>query len=53
MLEQHCLQAIVNSEYLQCGIGELPLIDLVTVSVAEDDYEKALEVLREYENEES
>ncbi|MEX1332233.1 MAG: DUF2007 domain-containing protein [Arenicellales bacterium] len=34
-------------------MGELPLIDLVTVSVAEEDYEKALEVLREYENEES
>ena len=53
MLEQQGIQARVNGEYLQGGIGELPLIDLVTVSVAEEDYEKALEVLREYENEES
>ena len=53
MLEQHGIQARVNGEYLQGGIGELPLIDLVTVSVAEEDYEKALEVVREYENEES
>ena len=53
LLEQQGIQARVNGEYLQGGIGELPLIDLVTVSVAEEDYEKALEVLREYENEES
>ena len=53
MLEQQGIQARVNGEYLQGGIGELPLIDLVTVSVAEEDYEKALEVVREYENEES
>ncbi|MGB5225179.1 MAG: DUF2007 domain-containing protein [Arenicellales bacterium] len=53
MLEQQGIQARVNGEYLQGGIGELPLIGLVTVSVAEEDYEKALEVLREYENEES
>ena len=53
MLEQQGIQARVNGEYLQGGIGELPLIGLVTVSVSEEDYEKALEVLREYENEES
>jgi hypothetical protein len=53
MLEQQGIQARVNGEYLQGGIGELPLIGLVTVSVAEEDYEKALEVLRKYENEES
>ena len=53
MLEQQGIQARVNGEYLQGGIGELPLIGLVTVSISEEDYEKALEVLREYENEES
>ena len=53
MLEQQGIQARINGEFLQGGIGELPLIDLVTVSVAEEDYEKALEVVREYENEES
>jgi len=53
LLEQQGIGAWVDGEYLQGGIGELPLIDLVTVSVAEEDYEKALRVLREYENAES
>jgi hypothetical protein len=53
LLEQQGIAAWVDGEYLQGGIGELPLIDLVTVSVAEEDYEKALRVLREYENVES
>lgn len=53
MLEQQGISARVDGEYLQGGIGELPLIDLVTVSVADEDYEKALEVLREYEKVES
>ena len=53
LLEQQGIAARVDGEYLQGGIGELPLIDLVTVSVAEEDYEKALRVLREYENAES
>lgn len=53
MLEQQGISARVNGEFLQGGIGELPLIDLVTVSVADEDYVKALEVLREYEGAES
>jgi hypothetical protein len=53
LLEQQGIQARVNGEFLQGGIGDLPLIDLVTVSVAEEDYEKALGFIREYESEES
>ena len=53
LLEQQGIAARVDGEYLQGGIGELPLIDLVTVSVAEEDYEKASKVIREYENAES
>ena len=50
MLEQRGISARVDGEYLQGGIGELPLIGLVTVSVADEDDVKALEVLREYES---
>lgn len=50
MFEQEGIAARVDGEYLQGGIGELPLIGLVTVSVAEEDYEKAVKVLHEYEN---
>lgn len=49
MLEQQGIAARVNGEYLQGGIGELPLIDLVTVSVADEDYLRAVEVVREYD----
>lgn len=51
MLEQQGISAMVNGEYLQGGIGELPLIGLVTVSVAEEDFENARKVLSEYEDE--
>jgi hypothetical protein len=53
MLEQRGISARVDGEYLQGGIGELPLIGLVTVSVADEDYVRALEVLHEYESVES
>ena len=50
LLEQQGIAARVNGEYLQGGIGELPLIDLITVSVADGDVDAALEVIREYED---
>ena len=50
LLEQHGVTARVNGEYLQGGIGELPLIGLITVSVEEEDYEEALKLIREYES---
>lgn len=49
LLEQQGITALVNGEYLQGGIGELPLIDLVTVRVAESDVVAAREIIREYE----
>lgn len=49
LLEQQGIAARVNGEYLQGGIGELPLVDLITVSVADGDVDAALEVIRDYE----
>ena len=49
LLEQQGIAARVNGEYLQGGIGELPLVDLITVSVADADVDAALEVIRDYE----
>ena len=49
LLEQQGIQAIVNGEYLQGGIGELPLIDMITIRVADNDVEAANEIIREYE----
>jgi hypothetical protein len=53
LLEQQGISARVNGEYLQGGIGELPMIGLVTVSVAEEDAEKASVIISEYENAEA
>lgn len=50
LLQQHGISAMVNGEYLQGGIGELPMIGLITVSVIADDYENAKKVLDDYEN---
>jgi len=52
LLEQHGVSARVNGEYLQGGIGELPPMGLITVSVAEEDYDRALSLVSEYENNE-
>jgi hypothetical protein len=35
------VRAFVSGEYLTGGIGTLPALDLVTVMVAESDYERA------------
>ncbi|GMR06468.1 MAG: DUF2007 domain-containing protein [Gammaproteobacteria bacterium] len=53
LLEQHGVSARIDGEYLQGGIGELPPMGLITVSVAEEDYDKALSLVSEYENTES
>jgi len=50
LLEQLGISAMVNGEYLQGGIGELPMMGLITVSVIEKDYENAKAVLDEYES---
>jgi hypothetical protein len=38
------IQAFVSGEYLTGGIGQLPALDLVTVMVAETDFERAAPV---------
>jgi hypothetical protein len=49
MLEQSGLQAHVEGEHLQSGAGELPLGNLVAVSVADEDVPKARQVIRDWE----
>jgi len=49
MLESRGIEAIVEGEYLAGGIGELPVVDLISVSVDEADSEAALAVIREYD----
>ena len=49
LLEQQGVVARVNGEYLQGGIGELPLVDLITVTVADEDLDAALRIIQEYE----
>lgn len=52
LLEQHGVSARIDGEYLQGGIGELPPMGLITVSVAEEDYDNALSLVSEYETKE-
>jgi len=40
-LERADIPAFVSGEYLTGGIGQLPALDLVTVMVAEPDFERA------------
>jgi hypothetical protein len=38
------IQAFVSGEYLTGGVGQLPALDLVTVMVAEPDFERAASI---------
>jgi len=49
MLLSYDIEAHVSGYYLQGGIGEMSPLDLAKVHVADEDYEKAKEILREYE----
>jgi len=49
LLEQEGIQGRVDGEYLPGGVGELQAIDLVRVMVDESDYERARQVIREWE----
>lgn len=49
MLEQQGVEARLDGEYLQGGVGELPAAGLVTVRVEEADYEKAKDIIQEWE----
>ena len=49
MLEHHGIATRVNGGFLSGGIGELPPLDLVTVSVEDDDQEQALQLLKAFD----
>ncbi len=49
-LEQYGLHVHISGHYLQGGIGELPVTGLVRLWVAEDEVEKARELLEAYRN---
>jgi len=49
LLAQHGIEAHVSGYYLQGGIGELPVFDLIQVQVTADDEQAALKVIRDYE----
>jgi hypothetical protein len=49
MLLASDIEAYVSGYYLQGGIGETSPLDLAKVHVADEDYESARELLREYE----
>ncbi|MFT5535252.1 MAG: hypothetical protein ACI802_003516 [Candidatus Paceibacteria bacterium] len=49
LLEQQQLQGRVDGEYLQGGIGELPAAGLIRVMVAEQDFDAAQELIRQWD----
>lgn len=49
LLESCGITAQVNGGFLSGGIGELPPLDLVTVSVEDSQLEEAQRVLEEFE----
>jgi len=49
LLEQEGIRGRVDGEYLPGGVGELQAINLVRVMVEEADYERAGQVIRDWE----
>lgn len=49
LLEQQGIEAHVAGHYLQGALGELPVINLIQVSVSEEDEALALKVIEAYE----
>lgn len=49
LLEQQGIEAYVSGHYLQGGLGELPVIDLIQVQVGAADEAAARQVIRDYE----
>ena len=50
MLNANGIRAYVGGHYLQGGIGELAPLDFANISVADEDIEPALRIVREYES---
>lgn len=49
LLEQQEIPAYVLGEHLQSGIGEIPAIGLIRVSVSDSDYMRAKEIVNEWD----
>ena len=49
LLEQQGVAAYVAGYYLQGGLGELPVLNLIQVQVAEADVAAARQVIADYE----
>ncbi len=49
LLEQEGIKGRVDGEYLPGGVGEIQAINIVRVMVNESDYEKAGQVIRDWE----
>ena len=53
MLLANDMEAHVSGYYLQGGIGEMPPTDLAKVHVQDEDFERARELIEEYEGDQS
>lgn len=49
LLEQQEIPAYVLGEHLQSGVGEIPTIGLIRVSVSDTDYKRAKEIVDEWD----
>ena len=49
LLEQYRITGRIEGEHLQGGMGELQALGFVRVLVAEEDYEQARQIIREWE----
>jgi len=49
LLESHDIPAQVDGAYLQGAFGELPVVDLITVSVAKEQVMHAKKLIEEYD----
>jgi len=51
LLKSYAIEAQVLGEYLQGGMGELPLNDLIRVVVFQDDVETAAHIIKKWQSE--
>jgi len=51
LLKSYAIEAQVLGEYLQGGMGELPLNDLIRVVVFQDDVEAATQIIKKWQSE--
>lgn len=49
LLEQRGVSTALSGEYLAGGVGELPATDLLRLRVAEEDAERASQIIADYE----